>query len=372
MAASPARSLRPLAILALALVIALTATVGDAHAASDQAQANHQKPRKKAAKNRRAHKQVRRHSQNDPGATETRTQQGGEAFSGIGNNRSTAPEGQGSPVDNRKPTAPSTPTTPTSPTPPATTPEAPAATPPSGSGTGTMTLAPSVMSSGFEEGLNGWNTAGSGEVIPTTVTGNARSGNSAARFVLTGTQNRSELGFGGDGTGAANGKNFYEGEEYWYGFSFYIGQMIWGHPGSQNLIMQFKSEGEGSPNFGLQLWDWSGERGNGGRGLWSEGEAMKVGGEEHRFLAPITEHAWHEIQIHFKASSVGAGFYELFLDGRLLETRTNVSMILPGKRSAYIKDGLYRYGPVATGTSELLLDDARLGTTQASVASPAG
>ena len=94
---------------------------------------------------------------------------------------------------------------------------------------------------------------------------------------------------------------------------------------------------------------------------------MKVGGEEHRFLAPISEHAWHEVQIHFKASSTGHGFYELFLDGQLLETRTNISMILPGRRSAYIKNGLYRNGSVCSGTSELLLDDASLGSSQASV-----
>ena len=227
-----------------------------------------------------------------------------------------------------------------------------------------------IAEASCERGLSGWNIAGVGEVVPSVVQHN---GVGVCRFLLTGQQSRSELGFGGNGTADPVGSpSFVEGDEYWYGFSFYIGQMIWGHPGSQNLIMQFKSEGEGSPNFGLQLWNWSGEDGNGGRGLWSEGESMKVGGEEHRFLAPISEQAWHEIQIHFKASSTGAGFYELFLDGNLLETRRNVSMILPGKRSAYIKDGLYRYGPVATGTSELLLDDARLGTTQASVASPAG
>lgn len=232
---------------------------------------------------------------------------------------------------------------------------------PTSSGTPTA-----VAEATCESSLAGWNTAGSGEAIPSIV---QRDGQSACRFLLTGTQNRSELGFGGNGTGSSTGSpNFTEGNEYWYGFSFYIGQMVWGHPGSQNLIMQFKSEGEGSPNFGLQLWNWSGEHGNGGQGLWSEGEAMKVGGEEHRFLAPISEHQWHEVQIHFRASSVGAGFYELFLDGRLLETRQNVSMILPGRRSAYIKDGLYRYGPVATGTSELLVDNASLGTSQASLA----
>jgi hypothetical protein len=397
MDASPARPLRStiaiLCLLGLGLAVAFAAAPLSAHAAAAK---GHHRTLKKAGKRGHTQKLNRRRPPARTGAAETGGSLPSSTANGIGNNQSTGSEAPSAPVEGRRPTQPTTPVTPTTPTaptvptkpsspssptpptttPPTTTPEAPhetpqeappTSTPVGGSGAGPMTMAPAVMSSGFEEGLLGWNTAGSGEVIPTTESSIVRSGSSAARFVLTGTQNRSELGFGGTGTAAPTGKNFYEGEEYWYGFSFYIGQMVWGHPGSQNLIMQFKSEGEGSPNFGLQLWNWGGERNNGGCGLWSEGEAMKIGNEEHRFLAPITEHTWHEVQIHFKASSVGAGFYELFLDGRLLESRQGVSMILPGKRSAYIKGGLYRNGAVASGTSELLLDDVSLGTSQASV-----
>ena len=155
---------------------------------------------------------------------------------------------------------------------------------------------------------------------------------------------------------------FVEGDEYWFGFSFYIQSMIYGHPGAHNLIMQFKSNGEGSPNFGLQLWDFNGER-----GLWSAGSAMQVGDSGERFLAPVAEDVWHDVQIHFKASSRGAGFYEVFLDGTLVDSQSGVSMIVPGRTSAYIKDGLYRNGEEIPGTSDLRLDAAKLGETRESV-----
>lgn len=231
---------------------------------------------------------------------------------------------------------------------------APAPTP-----TPTPTPAAAIAESGFEEGLRGWNTAGVGEVEPTTESWNALEGNSACLVALTGSENRSELIFGGDGGGSLAGMyRFEEGNEYWYGISIDVLRMTYGHPGAHNLFMQFKSEGEGSPNFGLQLWDWEGKK-----GLWSHSEAM--GGD--RYLAPLSENAWHEILIHFRASSNNTGFYELFLDGRLIDSRANVSMIVPGARSAYIKDGLYRNGGTNPGTSEILLDAARLGTSREAV-----
>ncbi|HEX8752615.1 MAG TPA: hypothetical protein VF731_04285, partial [Solirubrobacterales bacterium] len=66
--------------------------------------------------------------------------------------------------------------------------------------------------------------------------------------------------------------------------------------------------------------------------------------------------------------SQGAGFYEVFLDGKLVDARSNVSMIVPGHSYAYIKDGLYRNGGTNPGTSELFIDDAKLGTSAAAVA----
>ena len=221
-------------------------------------------------------------------------------------------------------------------------------------------VVPPLQEAGFENGLVGWNIAGVGEVVPTVVSDIVRTGSKSARVILTGTENRSELIFGGNGTGSTSGTaEFGEGDEYWYGFSFYILQMVWGHPGAHNLVMQFKSDGEGSPAFALGFWDT-----NGDRGLWSEGSAAGGG---NRFLAPLSERTWYDVAIHFRASERGAGFYETFLDGRLIDSRQNVSMIVPGMGSAYIKDGLYRNGREIPGTSEIRLDSAKLGTSQASV-----
>ena len=226
---------------------------------------------------------------------------------------------------------------------------------------------PGVLDAGFEEGLLNWNTAGVGEALPSVVDDTARSGLHSGKFVLTGDQDRSELILGGNGGGSTNGMiEFGEGAEYWYGFSFEIDQMVYGHPGAHNLIMQFKGNDEGSPAFGLQLWDYEGDEGEysgESKGLWSEGPAM----DGNRFLAPVAEHEWHDVAIHFKASAVGAGFYEVFLDGNLVDSRSGVSMIAGGASFAYIKDGLYRNGGAIPGTSEIHLDAARLGHSQTEV-----
>ena len=235
-----------------------------------------------------------------------------------------------------------------------------------------VSVAPSsdtaLLQSGFEEGLNGWSTAGVGEAMPTVVSSPVQTGSHAAKFTLTGSENRSELIFGGNGTASSTGtKDFTEGSEYWYGFAFYIQQMVYGHPGAHNIFMQFKSEGEGSPNFGLMLWNYEGDHGEykaDPKGIWSTGEAM---GSGNRFLAPAPEQQWNDIAIHFRASSTGTGFYEVFLNGKLIDSRNNVSMIVPGRGYGYIKNGIYRNGEQIPGTSELLLDSAKLGTSQASV-----
>lgn len=202
-------------------------------------------------------------------------------------------------------------------------------------------------------------------MVPTVTADIVRDGARSSAIRLTGEQDRSELILGGNGNGSSAGTfRFEEGSEYFYGFSFYIETMVYGEPGAHNLIMQFKSNDGGSPNFGLQLWDYAGNGGSGGgRGLWSHGAAM--GGD--RFLAPVPEQTWHDIVIHFKASSVGAGFYEVYLDRQLIDSRNGVSMIVPGASYAYIKDGLYRNGEEIPGTSEIRLDAAKLGDTLESV-----
>jgi hypothetical protein len=224
-----------------------------------------------------------------------------------------------------------------------------------------------TLEAGFEEGLANWNTAGVGEAIPTVADDTVRSGLYSGRVALTGTEDRSELILGGNGGSSTDGMvEFHEGDEYFYAFSFYVDSMVYGHPGAHNLIMQFKGNDEGSPAFGLQLWDYEGDNGEYAaepKGLWSHGPSM--GGD--RFLAPVAEHVWHDVVIHFRASSLEAGFYELFLDGRLIDARNGVGMIASGASYAYIKNGLYRNGANIPGTSELRLDDAKLGKTWGSV-----
>ncbi len=224
-----------------------------------------------------------------------------------------------------------------------------------------------VLDAGFESGLLNWNTAGVGETIPTVVNDTVRSGGSAGRIALSGTEHRSELILGGNGGGSTNGMiEFDEGDEYWYAFSFYIEEMTYGRPGAHNLIMQFKGDDDGSPAFGLQLWDYEGddeEYEDNPRGLWSHGPSM----DGDRFLAPVPEHTWHDVVIHFKASGSGDGFYEVYLNGQLIDSAKGASMIADGASSAYIKNGLYRNGDEIPGDSEIRLDAARLGPSLSSV-----
>lgn len=213
---------------------------------------------------------------------------------------------------------------------------------------------PRSLSLGFRSGLFGFNLSGVGDVAPRVV--RLASGNRVCRFALDRGEGRSELSLGGD---ARRGDNdtieFREGDEYWYGFSFNVRRMDWGDPtGAWNLIMQFKSDGRGSPAFGLDLWDYHGER-----GLWSEGSATG-----NRFLAPVGVRSWHRVLIHFRASERRRGFYRIYLDGRLVDRRDHVSMIVPGRDFAYLKNGLYRNGDELRGKSVLLLDSVELSASQ--------
>lgn len=58
-----------------------------------------------------------------------------------------------------------------------------------------------VWENGFENGLSGWNTAGVGDVDPSTSTDIVHSGQRSGRVVLNGSQDRSELIMGGRGDG---------------------------------------------------------------------------------------------------------------------------------------------------------------------------
>jgi hypothetical protein len=220
------------------------------------------------------------------------------------------------------------------------------------------------LAAGFESGLAGFNLSGVGEVVPEVIPPGDPPGDASCRFVLRGREDRSELVLGGDGNyGDYKTVDFEEGSEAWYGFSVLVRKMVYGRPGAHNLFMQFKSEGTGSPNFGLQLWDVDGER-----GLWTGGRSQEIDHDGERFLAPLRQERWHRIEIHFRASNEGAGFYQVFLDGQLVDSHRNVSMIVPNHDSAYIKTGLYRNGGEIPGKSVLLLDSVKLGPTRASVA----
>jgi Polysaccharide lyase len=210
----------------------------------------------------------------------------------------------------------------------------------------------------FQNGLEeDFNLDGVGEVIPTVVGVGPAGGNKVARFALRGRDERSELILGRDAMGEEGTIRFYEGAEYWYGFSFDIVHMIYGHPGAHNLIMQFKSNGYGSPLFGLQLWDVYGRR-----GLWTAGTAMEKNHSGERFLAPLTERRWHHVRVWFRASEHGDGFYRVYLDGKLVDRRDRTTMIVSGENFAYIKTGLYRNGDQIPGKSVLLVDSAELGS----------
>jgi Polysaccharide lyase len=214
----------------------------------------------------------------------------------------------------------------------------------------------------FEAGLDGFSTDGAGNVPPRVASGIARDGERAVVIRLTGDQSNSRLIVGGDGGGGEEDVvQIREGQEIAVAFSFYIQTMIYGEPGADNLVLRFLSDASEALTFGLELWDPAGAGTE--RGLWSSGEA--VGGD--RFLAPVTERSWHDAVVHFKASSQGAGFYAVYLDGELVDAREGVSLIAPGSEFAQLEVGLFRDGERVQGTSEIRLDAAKLGDTLESV-----
>ena len=144
---------------------------------------------------------------------------------------------------------------------------------------------------------------------------------------LSGEQAGSELILGDDATGAPT--EILEGDEYALSFSFNIGSMAYGEPEADNVMVEFTDETGENRSFGLQLWqDAIGDPQGLGRGLWASGEA--AGGD--RFLSSLTERAWHEVEIDFRASAEGAGFYAVFLDDEMVDVRGGVSLI-PGGSS---------------------------------------
>jgi hypothetical protein len=180
-----------------------------------------------------------------------------------------------------------------------------------------------------------------------------RDGDRISRRVVAGAE-----GDGKDGVFQAG-----EGDEYAFAFSFFIETMAYGEPGVENLLLRFRSDTGEHLMLGLELWE-PGERGLAGeRGLWASGEA--AGGD--RFLAPVSEGEWHDVVVHFRASSGVDGFYAVYIDGALADARQGVSLIAPGSALTQIDVGLFRDEQRLQGTSEIRLDAVRLGDTLESV-----
>lgn len=190
---------------------------------------------------------------------------------------------------------------------------------------------------------------------PRVTRGMVGDGRTSRLIRISGEEPGSELILGDPGTGSPT--EITEGAEYALSFSFNIGSMAYGEPGADNVMVEFLGDGGETGAFGLQLWQNAIADPTGvGRGLWASGEA--TGGS--RFLAPLSERAWHEIEIEFRASAQGAGFYAVFLDGELVDVRGGVSLIPAGSAAAQIGIGLVRDPTRVQGTSELRLEPASL------------
>jgi hypothetical protein len=191
---------------------------------------------------------------------------------------------------------------------------------------------------------------------PPRVTRGVVGGGRTSRVVrLSGEQAGSELILGDDATGAPT--EFREGDEYVLSFSFNIGSMAYGEPGADNVMVEFTDETGEVRSLGLHLWqDAIGDSQGLGRGLWAGGEA--AGGD--RFLSSVAERTWHDVEIDFRASAAGAGFYAVFLDDQMVDVRGGVSLIPSGSASAEIGIGLLRDPSLVQGTSELRLGPTSL------------
>ncbi|HEY7255657.1 MAG TPA: hypothetical protein VH476_03140 [Solirubrobacterales bacterium] len=190
---------------------------------------------------------------------------------------------------------------------------------------------------------------------PVVTRGMVGDGRTARVIRVNGEQPGSELILGDAGTGAPT--QIAEGGEYALSFSFDIGAMAYGEPGADNVMVEFLGDAGATRTLGLQLWQNAIADPLGvGRGLWASGEA--AGGD--RFLAPLTERAWHDLEIDFRVSAQGAGFYAVLLDGEMVDVRGGVSLIPGGSASAQIGIGLLRDPTRVQGSSELRLGPATL------------
>lgn len=211
-----------------------------------------------------------------------------------------------------------------------------------------------TLSYSFEDGtIDGWNTGGVGEgpAYPEVSTTRAHTGTHSLEVNLQGEQNRAELVLGGDGSDQADGIRFGEGDHYRWSYYIYIvpGGMVYGLPGAHNVFNQLKSDGEGSPQIALELWDYATHK-----GLWINDVDPADQSSRNRFLSVISEGEWHQVAIEFIASESEVGMIKVSLDGVVLTTVEEINTIVPGHNFLYLKDGLYRNGATVGG---ILVDE---------------
>jgi len=96
-------------------------------------------------------------------------------------------------------------------------------------------------------------------------------------------------------------------------------------------------------------------------------DSMIVRIGEDQLLVPVTTGTVHEAVLHFTAASDASGFYEAFFDGWPVGARGGISLIEPEGDTARIELFFLREGELVRGTTEILFDAVRLGSTLESV-----
>ena len=119
-----------------------------------------------------------------------------------------------------------------------------------------------------------------------------------------------------------------EGGEYAFALAFQVLETIYGEPGADSMV-------------------------------------MAIGGEQ--LLVPLGVGTVHEAVVHLKAASDGTGFYATFFDGLPLAAASGISLIEPEDGEVRIELFFLHDGELVQGTSEIVFDAARLGSTLESV-----
>ncbi len=169
----------------------------------------------------------------------------------------------------------------------------------------------------------------------------ARQGRAAARFDIRegdvpdfGGGERSEV------MSSAPGAVVREGDERWYQWSMKLPADFENPTGVWFIVMQWHSEGNGSPPLAINIGD---------------GGTVDVGGDgvpsaPRRTLGPVRRGEWVDYTLHVKFSNdAGGGFVEGWENGRQTVPRTARATMVDD--SNYLKAGIYRdTGPATSVT----------------------